>query len=73
MRAITITTRISDELAARLDAEVARLQAQHPAAEVNRSTVVRAALAAYLNQKEICNEKIDPKTGATVLSPVVIR
>lgn len=49
---VKVQARISDELAALLDAEVNRLQGQHPAAEVNRSTVVRAALTEYLNKKE---------------------
>lgn len=47
-----VQTRISDELAKLLDAEVARLAAQRPGSETTRSTVVRAALAEYLKNKE---------------------
>lgn len=49
---VKVQTRISDELAARLDAEVTRLQAQHPGSETNRSTVIRAAITAYLENKK---------------------
>jgi len=40
----------AEELA-RLDAYIAELAAKLPAAEVNRSTVIRAALAEYLRKE----------------------
>jgi len=47
-----LRVRIPNKLAAHLDAEVKRLQAETPAAEATRSSVVRYALEVYLNQKE---------------------
>jgi len=44
--------RIPDELSARLDAEVEKMQKETPAAEVTRSSIVRYALEKFLDERQ---------------------